>query len=275
MRLVPIRVLSLRWAILALLLPLTFAACNANQGIRLDPSLSAPRPAPMPQQPPPPPPAPPTPAATGGAGPEPYVKLDELKQKFPGLLWQQQGPDNAELAKRFELVRANPGWKAFVEALRSCDDAVNTLLEENILDWSNAAGKIGTINDARNRWRKACTYGIQPPQLPQGRTTFEESGLGFLLLVDAGAQAKLIVRSQRGQVLGLFEVNLNNGGNQHLVTHMLERALRNPDTYFGYPWDIIIATDTIFVPDVHVVVDRVKGEANVVNQVKGEVEVKK
>jgi hypothetical protein len=44
---------------------------------------------------------------------------------------------------------------------------------------------------------------------------------------------------------------------------MLERALRNPDTYLSYPWDIVMATDTIFVDDIWVELDRVQGQARI------------
>ena len=213
--------------------------------------------------------------------PEPYSKLDDLRTRFSSLSWKPQ-EESATLATDFAAIRSTVGWKAFVNALKICDDSVNTLLEEDITDWRNPASKIDVINKTRNAWRRATTYGIKPPKLPMGWTSFVEADLSFTLRVgssgwqsDYGNEGTLIVRSQRGQVLGIFTLRLDDGGRQHIVTHMLEAALRSPDLYLSYPWDVIMATDTIVVPDIRVFVDRLKKTAKVVDTGSGETETKK
>ncbi|MGC6487603.1 MAG: hypothetical protein ACON4Z_08160 [Planctomycetota bacterium] len=140
---------------------------------------------------------------------------------------------------------------------------MNTLLEESITDWSGAQSKIQPVNNARNAWRRACTFGIQPPDLPIGSTTFNEQGMRFHVHVTNRRSGVLVVRSPRNQVLGIFDLRLAGGGGQHIVSHMLENALRYPDYYLSYPWDIVMATDTIHVPDVDVWIDRIQGEATI------------
>lgn len=215
------------------------------------------------------------PSSAAGAT-TPYARLDELRGRYPRFFWASgMGNESQKLAGDFQAVRQTEGWKAFVRALKVCDDAVNTLLEENITDWLAAGSKIEPVNRARNAWRRACTFGIRPPKLSEGFTTFEEEGLGFRIYVDDEAEGVLVVRSQRGQVLGIFDLRLDASGRQHVVAHMLERALRFPDLYLSYPFNIVMATDTIEVPDVTVTLDRVKGEAHIKNEVTDEVEVRK
>ncbi len=194
-------------------------------------------------------------------GPAPYAKLDSLRERYPDLV-RWDSPNNDAVSKAFETVRRTAAWRSFVRALRICDDSVNSLLAQDILDWANASNIVGTINAARNAWRTACTYGIVPPKIPRGTTSFEEDGLKFRLYVINSADGILVVRSQRDQVLGIFDLRLHDSGRQHAVAHMLERALRYPDTYLSYPWDIVMATDTIWIPDVNVVVDRVNKTAS-------------
>jgi len=203
----------------------------------------------------------PPPANASEAGPAPYAKLDSLRKRYPDLV-RWDSPDNDAVSKAFATVRRTAAWRSFVRALRICDDSVNSLLEQDILDWNNASSKVDTINAARNAWRTACTYGIVPPEIPRGATSFEEDGLRFRLYAINRADGILVVRSQRDQVLGIFDLRLHDGGRQHAVAHMLERALRYPDTYLSYPWDIVMATDTIWIPDVNVVVDRVSKTAS-------------
>ncbi len=191
---------------------------------------------------------------------KPFDKLDAIRTRFPNYMWWE-APDNPELNAAFEPVRELEAWKAFVDALRAGDNAVNILLEENITDWSDTAQKINPINKARNAWRKACTYGIRPPELPRGSTSFTEQGMEFRLYVSSSSDGVLVVRSKRDQVLGIFELELAGGGGQHIVSHMLENAIRYPDIYLSYPWDIVMVTDTIFIPDVHVWIDRIEGKA--------------
>lgn len=190
----------------------------------------------------------------------PYTKLDELRKRFPGLNWWEV-EENPVLGKEFEPIRQLEAWKAFVAALKLCDDCVNRLLEEDITDWSEPRPKIESISRARNAWRRAVTFGIRPPALSRGVTSFEEEGLHFRVHVADRAGGVLVVRSQRDQVVGIFDLRLDDGGRQHVVAHMLERALRYPDIYLSYPWDIIMATDTIYVPDIDVFIDRIKGQA--------------
>lgn len=197
-----------------------------------------------------------------GKADAPYAKLDTLRKRYRNL-FRWNAPNDPKLTAAFEPVRRTEGWSAFVRALRVCDDCVNNLLEQDILNWSGAGAKIGKINEARNAWRRACTFGILPPKLPRGTTGFEEQGLKFRLYAVNSADGVLVVRSQRDQVLGIFDLRLDNNGRQHVVSHMLERALRNPDAYLSYPWDIVMATDTIYIPDVDVIVDRVNKTAEV------------
>jgi hypothetical protein len=180
-------------------------------------------------------------------------------KKFKGYQWEAN-KENPELAKAFDQVRATPGWRAFVGALVTCDQTVNELLDQNILDWQNAGSKIGRVNTTRNAWRKASTYGIIPPRLPRGWTTFAESGLSFRLYVRSSEGATLIARASRGQVLGIFDLILWDSGDQHVMAHMLQRPIRYPDSYLNYPWNTIMATDTIFVDDVWVTLDRVNSK---------------
>lgn len=195
-------------------------------------------------------------------GPVPYAKLDELKSRFSGYQWSDV-PETPALTAEFAEIRRTSGWSAFSKALRNCDDAVNALLDEDILDWSGASGKVRQVNTARNAWRHACTYGIKPPKLTTGWTSFEENGLSFRVYVAGSTYGTVVVRSQRGQVLGIFELQLQTVGQQHLVSHMLEKALRFPDSYLSYPWDIVMATDTIFIDDVWVELDRITGKAKI------------
>lgn len=213
-------------------------------------------------------------ASTSSGAPTPYARLDELRLRYPRFIWAS-GNESPKLAGDFQAVRQTEGWKAFVRALKVGDDAVNTLLEEDITDWLAAGSKIEPVNRARNAWRRACTFGIRPPKLSEGFTAFEEESLGFRVYVNDEAEGVLVVRSQRGQVLGIFDLRLDASGRQHVVAHMLERALRFPDLYLSYPFNVVMATDTIEVPDITVILDRVKGEAHVKNAVTGEVEVRK
>jgi hypothetical protein len=213
-------------------------------------------------------------ASALGGQQDPFGRLDELRSRYPYYTWAKANEDQ-KLAEEFQPVRQTDAWKAFVRALRACDDAVNTLLEQDITDWVAAGSRIAPVNRARNAWRRASTFGIRPPKLNEGFITFEEEGLGFRLYVIDDTAAVLMTRSQRGQVLGIFDLRLDPSGRQHVVTHMLERAFRYPDLYLSYPFNVVMATDTIEVPDVTVTLDRVKGEAHVMNEAKGEVEVRK
>jgi hypothetical protein len=190
----------------------------------------------------------------------PFAKLDYIRRRFPNYLWWDY-PENPDLLAAFDAVRQSAGWNSFVSALVMCDDAVNALLEEDITDWSNAPSKIRPITTARNAWRRAATYGIQPPELPVGSASFTDRGLRFKIFALDRKSGVLVARSQRNQVLGMFDLRLGGGGGQHIVSHMLENALRYPDLYLSYPWDIVMATDTIHVPDIDIWIDRLRGEA--------------
>jgi hypothetical protein len=217
-------------------------------------------------------PAPVKPTEAPGGGT--YVRLDELRSRYPYYTWAK-APENQKLAEEFQLVRQTDAWKAFVRALRTCDDAVIVLLEQGITEWVAPGLTIAPVNRTRNAWRSASTYGIRPPKLTEGLTSFDEEGLGFRLWVIDETAAVLMARSLRGQVIGIFDLRLDPTGRQNVVSHMLERAFRYPDLYLSYPFNVVMATDTIVVPDVTVIIDRVKGEAHIFNSVAGEVEVKK
>ncbi len=212
------------------------------------------------------------PNATGSQ--DPYARLDELKSRYPWYTWAS-GAESPKLAEELAPVRKSEAWRSFVHALRACDDAVNTLCEQDITEWIAAKPVIAPINRARNAWRRACTFGIKPPKLSTGYTSFEDDGIGFRVYVVDDTTGVLIARSQRGQVIGIFDVRLDPSNRQHVTCHMLENALRYPNTYLNYPFNRVMATDTLRIPDVTVDLDRIKGEAHVHNAVTGEVEVKK
>lgn len=196
--------------------------------------------------------------ASAGGAPfnDPRSREDELQRAYARYDYENFR-ENPELATAFAAVRKDAGWIAFVKALAVCDDTVNGLLEEDITDWANAGMKINAVNSARNAWRRACTYGVIPPELPRGWTEFTESGIRFRLHVRSDADSVLIARSPCGQVMGIFDLQLWSDGDQHLMSHMLRGVIRNPDRYLNYPWNVIMATDTIFVDDVWVELDRI------------------
>jgi hypothetical protein len=193
-----------------------------------------------------------------------YAKLDQLRARFPQLSWTGwQAPESPTLAKDFQAVRQADGWKAFVRALRTCDDAVHALFHEAADDWGDGQTKVQVVQLARNAWRRAMTHGIQPPRLSAGSTRFDEDGLGFQLSVVDGSTGLLVVRSQRGQVLGIFELRLDDAGRPHVVSHLLELALRDPEPYLSHPWDIVMVADRVVVPDAEITIDRVAGRVQI------------
>lgn len=170
---------------------------------------------------------------------------------------------SADLGQAFESVRAEPGWSEFVNALAIGDNSVNSLSEQSIVSWDGAAPLIAQVTNARNAWRKASTFGITPPELPVGFYRFVERGITFILHVRSSSEAALIARAPRGRVIGVFDLALWAGGGRHMVNHMLQRPFRYPDVYLNYPWNVIMATDTIWVDDVHVILDRIENEVTV------------
>jgi hypothetical protein len=94
--------------------------------------------------------------------------------------------------------------------------------------------------------------------LPIGNIKWGEEGLTFNLLVQSDIIAYLSVRSARGQVIGIFDLYLDIRKN-HLTRHMLESAILDPDQHLNYPWNVVMATDTIFVDDIWIQLDRVTG----------------
>lgn len=196
--------------------------------------------------------------ASAGDAPfsDPRSREDELQRAYARYDYESF-EENPALATAFANVRKDEGWLAFVDALAVCDATVNGLLEEDITDWANAGAKIEAVNSARNAWRRACTYGVVPPQLPRGWTAFSDGGIRFRLHVRSDADSVLIARSPRGQVMGIFDLQLWDDGDQHLMSHMLRGVIRYPDRYLNYPWNVIMATDTIFVDDIWVELDRI------------------
>ena len=87
---------------------------------------------------------------------DPYRRWEELSSSYRHYEWNDIKRDSPELLAALRVVRDDPGWKAFVHALNTCDQSVNNLLEQNIVDWTNAGSKIALINAARNAWRRAC-----------------------------------------------------------------------------------------------------------------------
>jgi hypothetical protein len=193
------------------------------------------------------------------------IQVDILTSRFyffsysPNWGSFNRGRDDAALKKAFDSVRGQEGYKAFIKAFATADKSVNVLLDENILDWSAASGKIDLVNQTRDAWRHACTFGILPPKLPRGNIKWTESELDFNLLVQKDSEGYLVVRSSRGQVMGVFSLYLDGREGNHITRHMLESVVLFPDHHINYPWNIVMATDTIFVDDIWVELDRVMG----------------
>ncbi len=193
------------------------------------------------------------------------VQMNVLLNKYSSLkitpTWigtNARRRDDAALTAAFKEIRAEEGYKAFVAALVTADKAVNVLLDEDILDWAKASDKNDLVNETRNAWRHASSYGISPPKLPVGNIEWVEDGLNFNLLVQSDVLGYLSVRSARGQVIGIFGLYLDIRAN-HLTRHMLESVILAPDQHLNYPWNVIMATDTIFVDDIWIELDRVMG----------------
>ena len=195
-----------------------------------------------------------------------WVQMDRIAKryaKYDYRAWDSE--PSQELAEAFAPIRESEGWRAFVRALQVCDSTVNQLMDENILDWSKAGQKIEQVNQTRNAWRRASTFGILPPELPLGWTEFAEDGISFHLDVrgasfGGSSTAVLVARSARGQVIGFFDLELWREGRNHLTNHMLASVIRYPDAYLNYPWNILMAADTIYVDDITVVLDRVNSK---------------
>lgn len=206
---------------------------------------------------------------TGAGDDDPRKRADQIAKRYSeydyGTVFEQykqlyEDDRSAELGRAFERVRAEPGWIEFVNALAIGDSSVNSLMEQNIVDWGGAAPLIAQVTKARNAWRKASTFGITPPDLPRGFYRFIERGITFIIHVRSTSQAALIARSPRGRVIGVFELALWADGRRHMVNHMLQRPFRYPDVFLNHPWNVIMATDTIWVDDVHVTLDRLDNE---------------
>lgn len=203
---------------------------------------------------------------------DPWRREDELASRFSeysyadlyygaGEEWYQD--PMSELGKAFDAVRGQDGWRQFVEALATGDFSVNGLLEQDIVDWSNAGPKIALITRSRNAWRKASSYGITPPDLPLGWYRFIEKGMTFILHVRNENDAALMAFSPRGRLIGVFELALWSGAGRHPARHMLQRTYRYADLYLNYPWNVVLGFDTIFVDKVRVQLDRLNKEATV------------
>lgn len=161
------------------------------------------------------------------------------------------------LLKDFESVRQTDGWMAFVKALQLGDTCVNLIADEPMLQWTNGASILTTINVTRDAWRRASSYGIEPPKLAVGHVRFVEGGLAFHVHVLNASKAVLLVRASRGQILGIFELVLASNGSQHVATHMLERVFVAPEGCLNSPWDNVMAQDSVEIKDVHASFDRV------------------
>lgn len=205
---------------------------------------------------------------------DPRRRSDQIAQRYPEYRYRAIFEDykdvyeddrSAELAKAFEAIRREPGWSAFVDALATGDSSVNSLLEQDIVNWNNAAPLISQVTRARNAWRKASTFGITPPPLPLGWYRFTEKGITFMLHVRSSSEAVIVARSPRGRLMGVFELALWADGGRHLVNHMLQRPFRYPDLYLNYPWNVVMVTDTIWVDDVDVILDRLQKEVTVLS----------
>lgn len=197
-------------------------------------------------------------------------KLDEFRSRYPELSVaarkersEKQLASDAELAKRFEAVRADPGWSPFVQSLALGDAAVNRMMDENVLDGSKVSSLIVAINAARTAWRHASTFGIAPPDLPVGFAAFEEEGLKFEVHVRNERFAFLVARTARGQILGVFDIELADRGRTSIVTHLLERPMRSPEQYLNSPWDEVLLADDYRIRDIELDLDRILGKATV------------
>lgn len=197
-------------------------------------------------------------------------KLDAFRLRYPELnpaarasRSEKQLANDAELAKKFEAVRADPGWSIFVQALALGDAAVNQLMDESVLDASKVPSRIAAVNAARTAWRRASTFGIRPPELPVGFAAFEDSGLSFEVHVRNERFAFLVARTARGQILGIFDLELSDRGRTSVVTHLLERPMRMPELYLNTPWDEVLVSDDLRIRDIELDLDRILGKATV------------
>ena len=167
------------------------------------------------------------------------------------------------LLKDFESVRQTEGWMAFVRALQQGDACVNSIADEPILQWRNGESILKAVSVTRDAWRRAASFGIEPPKLAVGHIRFNEGGLSFHIHVLNGNQAVLLVRASRGQLLGIFDLILASNGSQHVATHMLERVFARPAVFLNTPWDDVMTEDALKIEDVRAVLDRVEGTITV------------
>jgi len=178
-----------------------------------------------------------------------FYKLGTLKSS----------PQSEMLLKDFESVRQTEGWMSFLRALQLGDACVNSIADEPMLQWKNGGSILTSVNSARDAWRRAASFGIEPPKLSVGHIRFEEFGLSFHVHVLNSSQAVLLVRASRGQILGIFDLILANNGGQHVATHMLERVFVRPEAFLNTPWDDVMAQDCIKIRDVQASLDRIEG----------------
>jgi hypothetical protein len=187
-----------------------------------------------------------------------------MSEKVKDLTWETL-TENDRLSAQFLSLRQEKGWKAFVLALKLCDDTLTSINDEGILQLPSLAKTIaGKVSQVRDAWRHAGTYGIQPPELSTGWVYFSEENLKFRVHVKDSQIAVLTVESQRGQLIGVYDLQLYWGGKAPLNSHFLEEAFSNTAACTSDKWLHILVGDTYSIEDIHAEIHRIPAEIKLV-----------
>lgn len=186
----------------------------------------------------------------------------ELEVRFNSYNFEllASGKRNPKLGAELEVIRQSPGWMAFEKALAAGDRAVNAIADEPMLKMDTSEQVLSLVAEARDAWRHAASFGIEPPSLSRGHAEFTSSSLKFHIHAASASRAVLIVRSSRGQVLGIFDLKLADNGLRQVATHMMQSAFSDAGTYLNDPWRIVMQGDSIDVKDVRASIDRMSGK---------------
>ena len=187
-----------------------------------------------------------------------------MSEKVKDLTWETF-TENDKLLAQFLSLRQDKGWKAFVQALKLCDDTLISINDEGILEWPSLSKTIaGKVSQVRDAWRHARTYGIQPPELSTGWVYFSEENLKFRVHVKDSQIAVLTVESQRGQLIGVYDLQLYWGGKALFNSHFLEEAFSNTAACTSGKWLHILVGDTYSIEDIHAEIYRIPAEIKLV-----------
>ena len=187
-----------------------------------------------------------------------------MSEKVKDITWETF-TENDKLSAQFLSLRQDKGWKAFVLALKLCDDTLISINDEGILELPSLSKTIaGKISRVRDAWRHAGTYGIQPPELSTGWVYFSEENLKFRVHVKDSQIAVLTVESQRGQLIGVYDLQLYWGGKALFNSHFLEEAFSNTAACTSGKWLHILVGDTYSMEDIHAEIYRIPAEIKLV-----------